>query len=109
MIISQIFKKKGEDFFRKEEQEEVLKSLKNHNSVIALGGGAFINKIIRHLPDTHHHISEYSVYEVILFSPVHRAWSAHSLTPTHIIIGALLIITQIVESSKMGVYTVLLL
>ena len=47
MTISQIFKKKGEVFFRKEEQEEVLKSLKNHNSVIALGGGAFINKLIR--------------------------------------------------------------
>ncbi len=47
MTISQIFNKKGEVFFRKEEQEEVLKSLKNHNSVIALGGGAFINKLIR--------------------------------------------------------------
>ena len=47
MKVAQIFKKWGEDFFRKEEQEEVLKSLKNHNSIIALGGGAFINKIIR--------------------------------------------------------------
>ena len=47
MSIAEIFKKKGESFFRKEEEKEVLKSLKNNNCVIALGGGAFINKIIR--------------------------------------------------------------
>ena len=45
--ISDIFKKKGENFFRKEEEEEVLKSLKKNNCVIALGGGAFINKTVR--------------------------------------------------------------
>ena len=47
MSISEIFKKKGEDFFREEEEIEALKSLKKSNSVIALGGGAFINKKIR--------------------------------------------------------------
>ena len=47
MQIDEIFKKKGEKFFRKEEEVEVLKSLKNNNCVIALGGGAFINKTIR--------------------------------------------------------------
>ena len=47
MKISQIFKSKGENFFRLEEQKEVLKSLKNNNCIIALGGGAFINNIIR--------------------------------------------------------------
>ena len=47
MKISEIFKRKGEKFFRLEENEEVLKSLKESNSVIALGGGAFIDKIIR--------------------------------------------------------------
>ena len=47
MGISEIFKKKGEKFFRLEEKKEVLKSLKENNSVIALGGGAFINKTIR--------------------------------------------------------------
>ena len=47
MKISEIFKRKGEKFFRLEENEEVLKSLKESNSVIALGGGAFINKTIR--------------------------------------------------------------
>lgn len=47
MKISEIFKRKGEEFFRLEENKEVLKSLKESNSVIALGGGAFINKTIR--------------------------------------------------------------
>jgi len=47
MKINAIFKKKGEKFFRLEEEKEVLKSLKKNNCVIALGGGAFINKTIR--------------------------------------------------------------
>ena len=46
MKISEIFKRKGEKFFRLEENKEVSKSLKESNSVIALGGGAFINKTI---------------------------------------------------------------
>ncbi len=47
MKINAIFKKKGEKFFRLEEEKEVLKSLKKSNCVIALGGGAFINKTVR--------------------------------------------------------------
>ena len=47
MKIKDIFKKKGEVFFRTEEEKEVLKSLKKNNCVIALGGGAFINKNLR--------------------------------------------------------------
>ena len=47
MKISEIFKKKGEKFFRLEEKKEISKLLKESNSVIALGGGAFINKTIR--------------------------------------------------------------
>ena len=47
MSIAEIFEKKGENFFRKEEEKEVLKSLKDSNCVIALGGGAFINKTVR--------------------------------------------------------------
>ena len=47
MTINEIFKKKGEKFFRTEEEKEVLKSLEKNNCVIALGGGAFINKILR--------------------------------------------------------------
>ncbi len=47
MKISEIFKRKGEKFFRLEEKKEVSKLLKESNSVIALGGGAFIDKTIR--------------------------------------------------------------
>ena len=47
MKISTIFKKKGEKFFRMEEEKEVLNSLRKNNCVIALGGGAFVNKTIR--------------------------------------------------------------
>tara|TARA_B100000029_G_C17501357_1_gene932766 strand:+ start:686 stop:1195 length:510 start_codon:yes stop_codon:yes gene_type:complete len=47
MTISEIFKKKGEKFFRSEEEKEVLKSLKKNKCVIALGGGAFLNKNLR--------------------------------------------------------------
>ena len=47
MKISEIFKKKGEKFFRNEEEKEVQKSLKKNNCIIALGGGAFINENIR--------------------------------------------------------------
>jgi len=47
MTIEEIFKKKGEKFFRMEEEKETLKSLKKNNCIIALGGGAFMNKTIR--------------------------------------------------------------
>ena len=47
MTINEIFEKKGEKFFRMEEQNVVLNSLKQNNCVIALGGGAFMNKTVR--------------------------------------------------------------
>ena len=47
MTIKEIFKKKGEKFFRMEEEKEVLKSLEKNNCVIALGGGAFMNQTVR--------------------------------------------------------------
>ena len=47
MKISEIFERKGEKFFRLKEKKEVSKLLKESNSVIALGGGAFIDKTIR--------------------------------------------------------------
>ncbi len=47
MTISEIFEKKGESFFRIEEEKETLKCLKKSNCVISLGGGAFMNKNIR--------------------------------------------------------------
>ena len=47
MVISEIFKKKGEPFFRILEEKMSLLSLKKKNSVIALGGGAFLNNKIQ--------------------------------------------------------------
>ena len=47
MTIKEIFEKKGEKFFREEEEKEVPKLLNKSNCVIALGGGAFMNKNIR--------------------------------------------------------------
>ena len=49
MTVSEIFEKKGEEFFRNEEEKEVLNILKKENCIIALGGGAFINKKIREI------------------------------------------------------------
>ena len=45
--INVIFKIKGEDFFRKLENKITLEELKKQESVISLGGGAFLNKSIR--------------------------------------------------------------
>ena len=47
MVISEIFKKKGEPFFRILEEKMSLLCLKKKNSVIALGGGAFLNNKIQ--------------------------------------------------------------
>ena len=47
MKISEIFKNKGEKFFRILEEREVLESLKKSKCVIALGVGAFMKKTIR--------------------------------------------------------------
>ena len=47
MKISEIFSKKGEDFFRKIEEKITIDTLKKKNIVLALGGGSFLNKNIR--------------------------------------------------------------
>ena len=47
MSISEIFEKKGEDYFRNLEEMITLKSLKKIKNVISLGGGGFINTKIR--------------------------------------------------------------
>ena len=47
MKISEIFRKKGEEFFRSEEEKVVLESINKNNCVIALGGGAFMKKTVR--------------------------------------------------------------
>ena len=45
--ISKIFEKKGEKYFRQIEEIVTLKFLKNKDTVISLGGGAFLNSKIR--------------------------------------------------------------
>ena len=47
MKISELFLKNGEPFFRKLEEKISLQNLKKKNTVISLGGGAFINKKIQ--------------------------------------------------------------
>ena len=45
--INLIFKNKSENYFRKIENEITLQEFKKNNTVISLGGGAFLNKSIR--------------------------------------------------------------
>ena len=47
LTISKIFETKGEDYFRKYEEKITLKILRLNSAVVSLGGGAFVNKIIR--------------------------------------------------------------
>ena len=47
MKILEIFEKKGEAFFRLQEEKEVLESLKKNKCIIALGGGAFMKRTVR--------------------------------------------------------------
>ena len=45
--INYIFKNKSENYFRKIENDITLVELKKYNSVISMGGGAFLNNSIR--------------------------------------------------------------
>ena len=47
MKISKIFELKGENFFRDIEKKITLSILKSKKGVVALGGGAFINRAIK--------------------------------------------------------------
>jgi len=47
MSVSEIFKTKGEDYFRNLEEKITLKCLKTIKNVVSLGGGGFINTKIR--------------------------------------------------------------
>ncbi len=47
LSVQQIFKNKGENFFREIEEKQTLDSLESNDSILALGGGAFLNKKIR--------------------------------------------------------------
>ena len=47
LTISKIFETKGEGYFRKYEEKITLKILKFNSCVVSLGGGSFMNKVIR--------------------------------------------------------------
>ena len=47
MSITEIFEKKGENYFRNLEEKITLKCLKKIKNVISLGGGGFINAKVR--------------------------------------------------------------
>ena len=47
MKIHEIFEKKGEKYFRKIELNKTLKALDKKSTIISLGGGGFVNDIIR--------------------------------------------------------------
>ena len=47
MSVKKIFEKKGEAYFRKIEEKITLEEFKKSNTVISLGGGAFVNPVIR--------------------------------------------------------------
>ena len=47
LSVSKIFEIKGEDYFRRFEENITLKLLKINSTVVSLGGGAFVNKVIR--------------------------------------------------------------
>ncbi len=47
MTISKIFENNGEEYFREIEEVATLKYLKRKNTVISLGGGAFLNNRIK--------------------------------------------------------------
>ena len=47
ITIKKIFEVKGEDYFRKIEEQTTLKKLRLNSTVISLGGGAFTNNNIR--------------------------------------------------------------
>ncbi len=49
MKIFDIFKLKGESFFRREEELVALEYLKKDNCIISLGGGTFLNEKVRNM------------------------------------------------------------
>ena len=54
MSIEEIFKTKGENFFRNLEEKITIKYLNTSNNVISLGGGGFMNDKIRKEVITNH-------------------------------------------------------
>ncbi len=49
MTISEIFKQKGEEYFRNIEKDVALRLLNRNNNIISTGGGLFLNEEIRNI------------------------------------------------------------
>ena len=70
MSITDIFVKKGENYFRNLEEKITLKKLKKNNEIIALGGGGFINDKIRKEILTNHFSFWLDVDESVLIKRI---------------------------------------
>ncbi len=55
LSVKEIFNIKGESFFREIEEKQTIELLKSNNLILALGGGAFLNKNLREM------IKKYSI------------------------------------------------
>ena len=55
LSVKEIFNIKGESFFREIEEKQKIELLKSNNLILALGGGAFLNKNLREM------IKKYSI------------------------------------------------
>ena len=56
--IKKIFEENGEKYFRETEEQITIDIIKNHNTVVSLGGGAIINKKISNIIK----MSSYNIY-----------------------------------------------
>jgi len=70
MSISDIFKERGEFYFRNLEEKITLKALKTIGSVVSLGGGGFINEKIRKEIQTNHLSFWLELNELILLKRI---------------------------------------
>ena len=68
--ISEIFKRRGEEYFRNLEEKITLKILKNNGVVISLGGGGFINDKIRKEVLTKHFSFWLNLNETVLLQRI---------------------------------------
>ena len=82
MSVSEIFEKKGEDYFRNLEEKITLKCLKKINNVVSLGGGGFINDKIRKETVTNHLSFWLNWDESILFNKAITTITATKISAT---------------------------
>ena len=70
MSVSEIFDKRGEDYFRNLEEKITLKALKKITGVVSLGGGGFMNAKIRKEILTNHFSFWLNWHDSILLSRI---------------------------------------